>query len=155
MGFDNWMYTLDETLTSVLGQWDIYSTSIFAVLLVFFGYQVFTSRDPDTHPMMLARQAQASPVRQQGESPIFRSSSSPHGMDLNTGLNVRDPGLSKWARGRDGDIRDVWRRVAQGAVDKEGTPTGVKGKIVTVHGSETIIEHNLGEFVPRSAYAEG
>jgi hypothetical protein len=147
---DNWMYALDETLSDVLGQWDKYSTSIVALFLGFFLYQAATRRDPDAHPMILARQAQASPIRNPGESPIFRSHSSPHGMELNSGLNVRDPGLSKWARGRNGDIRDVWRRISSGAIDKEGNLTGVKGRILTVLGSEQVIEHDLGEFTVKT-----
>jgi hypothetical protein len=65
-------------------------------------------------------------------------------MDLTTGLNIRDPGLSKWARGRDGDLRDIWRRVVHGPTDHDGKPTGDKGRILTVLGSEQVIEHNLG-----------
>lgn len=142
--FDNTMLKIDETLTSVLGDWDIYSTSIAALLLAFFAYQVFTRQDPDTHPMLLERQAQASPVRHEGESAVYRSQSSPHGMELNSGLNVRDPGISKWARGRDGDLRDIWRRVVSGVADEAGNPKGEKGRILTVLGSEQVLEHNLG-----------
>lgn len=142
--FDNAMLKLDETLSRVLGEWDMYSTTIAAAIIGFFAYQIFTRRDPDTHPMLLERQAQASAVRHQGQSAVYRSPASPHGMDLNTGLNVRDPGISKWMRGRDGDLRDVWRKIANGATDAEGKSTGEKGRIMTVLGSQQIIEHNLG-----------
>lgn len=63
-------------------------------------------------------------------------------MPLNTGLNVKDPGASKWSRGRDGDIRDVWRQAVNG-VSEQGKPAG-KGKILTVLGAEKVIEHSLG-----------
>jgi hypothetical protein len=141
--FDNMLLKLDETITSILGDWDIYSTSIAAVILVFFAYQVFTKRDPDAHPMLFERQAHASAVRNPGESAVYRSQSSPHGMELNTGLNVQDPGISKWARGRDGNLRDIWR-VVDGPTDENGKPKGERGRILTILGSEQVIEHNLG-----------
>lgn len=146
MGFDNLMLQLDEFVTGVLGQWDIYTTAIFAVVITSFIYSVVNFRDPDAHPMLLARQAQPSPVRQEGESAVFRSQSAPHGMFLNSGLNIKDPGDSKWSRGRDGDLRDIWRRVVAGGLDREGKETGEIGKLFTVLGSENIIEHNLGEY---------
>ncbi|KAE8446170.1 hypothetical protein EG329_012395 [Mollisiaceae sp. DMI_Dod_QoI] len=145
MGFDNLMLQLDEFVTGILGQWDIYTTGIFAVVITSFIYSVITFRDPDAHPMLLARQAQPSPVRQEGESAVFRSHSAPHGIPLNSGLNIKDPGDSKWSRGRDGDIRDIWRRVVAGALDREGKETGEIGKLFTVLGSENIIEHNLAD----------
>jgi len=120
------------------------------VFITFFAYNVLTTRDPDAHPMLLARQAQASPVRQEGESAVFRSHSAPHGVPLNSGLNVKDPGDSKWTRGRDGDLRDVWSKVITGPVDHEGKPNGEPGKILTVLGTENIIDHNLGACFPRN-----
>lgn len=149
MGFgDNLMLTLDETVTHFFGQWDVYTTLIAGCLVTFFAYQVISSRDPDAHPMLLARQAQASPVRQEGQSAVFRSHAAPHGMPLNSGLNVKDPGDSKWSRGRDGDLRDVWNRVVTGGIDREGKETGEKGRLLTVLGSEQIIDHDLGSLFP-------
>jgi hypothetical protein len=142
--FDNMLLKLDETITNVLGDWDVYSTSIAALILVFFSYHVFTRRDPDTHPMLLERQAHASAVRNPGESSVYRSQSVPHGMEMNTGLNVRDPGISKWARGRDGDLRDIWRRAINGPTDENGILKGERGRILTILGSEHVVEHNLG-----------
>jgi hypothetical protein len=98
--------------------------------------------------MLLARQAQASPVRQEGQSAVFRSHSAPHGIPLNSGLNIKDPGDSKWTRGRDGDLRDVWRRVIAGGLDREGKETGEIGKIFTVLGYNHIVEHELGWYDP-------
>jgi hypothetical protein len=146
MGLDNLMLKIDETITGIIREWDIVSTTIAAVLISFFAYQVFTSRDPDAHPMLLARQAQASPVRQQGESAVFRSHSAPHGIPLNSGLQIKDPEDSKWARGKDGDLRDVWRRVLTGALDRDGKETGQIGTIETVLGTENIIKHDLGSY---------
>jgi hypothetical protein len=151
--FDNLMLKLDETLTSILGDWDIYTTSIAVVILSVFAYQLFNRRDPDVHPMLLERQAQRSPVRKKGESAVYRSQSSPHGMELNTGLNVRDPGINKWARGRDGDLRDIWRRVVKGPTDDDGVSKGDRGRIMTVLGIEHIIEHDLGSLLIRTLMA--
>jgi hypothetical protein len=145
MGFgDNLMLKIDETVTGVLGEWDVYTTAILALIVTFFLYQVITTRDPDIHPMLLARQSQASPVRQEGQSAVFRSHSAPHGIPLNSGLNIKDPGDSKWTRGRDGDLRDVWRKVLTGVLDRDGKETGEIGKLFTVLGSEQVLEHNLG-----------
>jgi hypothetical protein len=141
---DNLLLKLDETVTSIVGEWDIYSTAILGSIIVFFAYQVFTSRDPDIHPMLLARQSQASPVRQEGQSAVFRSHSAPHGIPLNSGLQVKDPSDSKWSRGRDGDLRDVWRRVVSGRLDQEGKETGEIGGLMTVLGSEQVLTHDLG-----------
>ncbi|TPX08229.1 uncharacterized protein E0L32_001875 [Thyridium curvatum] len=141
MGFDNAMWHLDQGITGFFGQWNAYSSALVTLLLMIVSYQIFTRQDPDTHPMLLARQAQGSPVRQEGESPVFRSHAAPHGMPLNSGLNVKDAGASKWARGRDGDLRDVWRRAINGAPEGEG-PAG-KGRILTVLGREKVLEHSL------------
>ncbi|KAF4628052.1 hypothetical protein G7Y89_g10100 [Cudoniella acicularis] len=146
MGFgDNLMLQLDETVTGILGQWDIYTTLIFVGIVTFFVWQVISFRDPDAHPMLLARQAQASPVRNDGQSAVFRSHSSPHGMPLNSGLNVKDPGDSKWSRGRDGDLRDIWRKVVTGGLDQEGKETGEKSRLLTILGSEQVIEHDTAD----------
>ena len=142
MGFDNMMLKLDEAITGILSQWDALSTTILAGIILFFAYQVFTASDPDAHPMLLARQSQASPVRQSGESAVFRSHSAPHGIPLNSGLSVKDAGDSKWSRGRDGDLRDIWRRAVGGPVDQDGKENGEIGDLMTVLGSEQIVVHN-------------
>lgn len=141
---DNLLLKLDQTLTGVVSEWDIYTTSIATGIIGFLVYRVVTSRDPDAHPMLLSRQAQGSPVRQEGESAVFRAPSAPHGIPLNTGLSIKDPGDSRWSRGRDGDLRDVWKRVVTGEVDREGKEKGVRGQISTVLGTENIIVHDLG-----------
>ncbi len=142
---DNVMLKLDQVVTGVLREWDLYTSAIFIALLTTYVYLIISSRDPDAHPMLLARQAQGSQVRQEGQSAIFRSHSAPHGIPLNSGLNIKDPGDSKWMRGRDGDLRDVWRRVVAGGLDRVGKETGEIGKLLTVLGSENTIEHNLGK----------
>ncbi|KAM5342484.1 hypothetical protein ACJ41O_013450 [Fusarium nematophilum] len=129
--------SLDAGVTGLFGQWNVYSTGLVTVLLALVSYRVVSTRDPDVHPMLLARQAVPSSVRNEGESPIYRSQAAPHGMPLNSGLNVKDPGASKWSRGRDGDLRDVWRKAAQGG---EG---GATGRLLTVLGSQNVVDHKL------------
>ncbi|CAI6100241.1 unnamed protein product [Clonostachys chloroleuca] len=129
--------SLDAGLGDLAGQWNIYSTGIVTVLIALVGYRVLTATEPDVHPMLLARQSLASPVRQEGESPVYRSQAAPHGMPLNSGLGVKDSGASKWTRGRDGDLRDVWRKAVA------GSESGAKGQLWTVLGSQRKIEHKL------------
>jgi hypothetical protein len=130
--------SLDAGVTNLFGQWNVYSTGLVTLLLAVVSYRVISTRDPDVHPMLLARQAVPSSVRNEGESPIYRSHAAPHGMPLNTGLNVKDTGASKWSRGRDGDLRDIWKRAA------EGGENGAKGRILTVLGSQNVVDHKLG-----------
>ncbi len=142
MSLSNVLARLDMELSSLLGQWNAYSTGIATALVLILTYAVMTRVEPEIHPMLLARQAQGSPVRQEGESPVYRGNSAPHGLPLNTGLNIKDPGASKWAQGRDGDLRDVWRRAVSGPPEGEGEKG--TGRILTVLGSEKVVEHKLG-----------
>ncbi|KAK3297488.1 uncharacterized protein B0H64DRAFT_319031 [Chaetomium fimeti] len=141
---DTLLLRLDESVTGLFGQWNLWTSAIFTVLAGFLTYQIATRQDPDTHPFLLARQAQGSAVRQPGESPIYRAQGSPHGMPLNASLNVKDPGASKWSRGRDGDLRDIWRQAVAG-VQEDGPTKGATGRILTVLGTDKAIEHQLGD----------
>ncbi|KAK3953046.1 hypothetical protein QBC32DRAFT_339914 [Pseudoneurospora amorphoporcata] len=142
--FDNLLLTLDEGITDFFAQWNIYSTIIVTAFIGFVTYQLSTRKDPDTHPMLLVRQSQGSAVRQPGQSPVYRGQSAPHSMPLQTGLNVKDPGASRWARGRDGDLRDIWRQAVAG-VQEDGPNKGAKGKILSVFGTEHVTEHSLDD----------
>ncbi|KAK3997594.1 peroxisomal long chain acyl-CoA synthetase 7 [Cladorrhinum sp. PSN332] len=142
--FDNLLLSIDEGITGLFAQWNVYTSIIFTLFAGIITWQIATRQDPDTHPFLLARQAQGSPVRQPGESPVYRSQAAPHGMPLNAGLNVKDPGASKWSRGRDGDLRDIWRQAIAG-VQEEGPNQGTKGRILTVEGTEHVVEHNLDD----------
>lgn len=152
---------LDSQLEKLLTDWTIYTTIIFLSLVAYLVYPLFFSPEPDTHPLLLARQATASFVRQPGESAVFRSLESPQGYPLRSGLNVKDPGAPKWSSGRDGDIRDVWKQAIAGPVDADGKSTGAAGKILTVLGKEEVVEFGLakltreinsvGEFVKNHA----
>ncbi len=134
---------LDDQLELLFKSWNIYTTLIFLVLISYLLYPLFFTPEPDIHPMILARQATASQVRQPGESAIFRSVETPQSYPLKSGLGVKDPGAPKWASGRDGDLRDVWKRALSGPLDNDGNPTGETSKILTVLGKEEAIEHSF------------
>lgn len=130
---------LDSQLEQLFSTWSIYTTIISISLVAYLLYPVFFSPEPDTHPLLIARQANASPVRQPGESAIFRSLETPYGYPLRSGLNVKDPGAPKWTGGRDGDLRDVWKQAVSGPVDADGKSSGTPGRVLTILGKEEII----------------
>ncbi|GAW18976.1 hypothetical protein ANO14919_084600 [Xylariales sp. No.14919] len=143
MSFGGFLAQLDDGLSSLIGQWNVYSTGIVTLLVLLITYSITSRVEPEIHPMLLARQGHGSPVRQEGESPIYRSNAAPHSMPLNSGLNVKEPGASKWAQGRDGDLRDVWRKAVSGSSEGDGAKG--KGRIFTVLGSERVVEHKLDD----------
>ncbi|OJJ41735.1 hypothetical protein ASPWEDRAFT_179439 [Aspergillus wentii DTO 134E9] len=134
---------LDAVVADVLADWNIYTTLIAGALLAFVVISFVTSKDPDIHPFLLARQSTAFPVRQPGESSAYRSLETPYGFPLRSGLNVKDPGAPKWTSGRKGDLRDVWKSAIRGAIE-EGAVSGKQGKIYTVLGRKAI-EHSLDQ----------
>lgn len=133
----SFLHKLDSQLDSLFASWNVYTTALFIVLTVYFAYPLFFANEPDIHPLLLARQASASPVRQPGESAIYRSQEVPHGYPLRTGLDVKDEDTPKWHPGRNGDLRDVWRQAAkeQKPTDAESTPQ--PSKIHAIMGKET------------------
>ena len=70
---------LDGSISDILAAWNIYTTLIAFSIVGFLAFVIYDSADADTHPLLLARQAVASYVRQPGESAIFRSPETPHG----------------------------------------------------------------------------
>ncbi|KAL9039628.1 MAG: hypothetical protein Q9214_004800, partial [Letrouitia sp. 1 TL-2023] len=134
---------LDAQLERLFAGYNIYTTLILIGIFTYLVYPLFFSKDPDTHPFLLARQSSASFVRQPGESAIFRSLETPHGYPLRSGLNVKDPGAPKWSSGKDGDLRDVWRKAVQGPTSDDGKSTGLPGKVLTVLGKAEVVEHKL------------
>lgn len=136
---------LDAAIADFFSSWNIWTTILIVILTFFLVYPLLTGKDPDTHPFLLARQAQIAPIRNSGESAVYRAIDIPHGYPLRAGLGVKDPGTPKWSAGRPGDLRDIWRSAVRGAVKEDGTPTGEKGKILTVLGREKVIEHNLDD----------
>ena len=156
MGVANLLQSLDEALSDLVTSWNSYSTGLATMLLGIVIYRVVSSSDPDVHPLLLARQAEHNRIRMPGESPVYNSRYTER---LLTGLNVRDvavPGqrTSPWAKGRDGDLRDVWKRVLLGHEKQPNLAGPVqgdvvdgvrkRGRFVTVLG-QTIVEHELGE----------
>lgn len=139
------MEKIDAQLSELFSSWSIYTTILAVAICAWIAYPLLTSKDPDTHPLLLARQSTASQVRQPGESAIYRSLAAPHGYPLRTGLSVRDKDAPKWAGGQDGDLRDVWRKAVRGIVTPDGVETGLRGKISTVLGRENVVEHDLDD----------
>src|SRR6201994_1971806 len=88
---------MDVAIADFLSSWNIWSTILSLALVAFLIYPVLTGRDPDTHPFLLARQAQIAPVRQEGESAVYRAVDIPHGYPLRASLGVKDPGTPKWS----------------------------------------------------------
>lgn len=64
---------------------------------------------------------------------------------LRTGLAVKPPGTPMYSAGKDGDLRDIWRRVTGEIPLEKSTDTSAKGKIMTVLGKEDIVDHNVDE----------
>lgn len=137
---------VDSQIESILAEWNVYTTLLALVLIVYLISPLFLSTEPDVHPLLLARQSAASYVRQPKESAVFRSLELPHGYPLKSGLNVKDAGQPKWTSGKDGDLRDVWKRAVSGPVDADGKPTGVEAaKVITTYGKEEVIEYNFAK----------
>lgn len=134
---------LDAQLDELFRGWNFLTLIILTALLIVLIYPLVTARDPDTHPLLLSRQANISAVRQPKESAVHRSLEVPHGYPLKSGLNVRDSRVSRYASGRDGDLRSTWRQAVSGELDSNSQPTGKVGKFVTVRGSERAIEQDL------------
>ena len=134
---------LDSTFQNAAAEWNVTSTVLLVIFLAILGYSVFSAKEPDVHPYLLARQAGTSPIRQSGQSAVYRAIEIPFGYPLRAGLGVKDPGAPRWTSGRDGDLRDIWRRAVQGPTNDDGSPTGEKAKIVTVLGRETVIENEI------------
>jgi hypothetical protein len=147
----NMIEQLDAQLADLLSGWNLYSTLLALAIVGYFAYTIVTAEDPDTHPMILLRQSSPGYVRNKGESAVYRSPEVPHGYPLRTGLNVKAPGAPAYAGGKDGDLRDIWRRVT-GEIPLEKThggsvsgAGGAQAKILTVLGKVEVIEHNISE----------
>jgi len=133
----NVLEQIDAQVAEILAGWNLYTTVIVLVLAAFVAYPLISFAEPDTHPLLLARQARPAPVRNQGESAVYRSLETPHGYPLRAGLSVKDDDAPRWSAGRDGDLRDVWRAFAK------GSPEGARGKIMTVFGKDSVDEHEI------------
>jgi hypothetical protein len=140
---DALLVRVDSVLNDIFAGWSLSTTVIATCFFFFLAYPWLTWKDPDTHPFLLARQAAASPVRQPGESAVYRSVEVPYGYPLRSGLNVKDPGAPKWSSGRNGDLRDVWIQAMRGPIKDDGSATGSKSKFLTVLGREQVVQRSL------------
>lgn len=134
---------LDASIASLLSDWTLLTTILALVLISLILYPIIFPAEPDTHPLLLARQSAIEPVRNKHESAVYRSPEVPPGAPLKSGLNVKAAGAARWTSGRDGDLRDIWREVQKGGqsdADGKEIPTGL---IMTVLGKEELIEHSV------------
>ena len=134
---------LDAKIAELLASWNIYTTVIAVLLAALVASPLIFWDEPDTHPLLLARQAQPSPIRHPGESATYRSTEVPYGYPLKRGLNVKDAATPKWTSGRDGDLRDIWREVIKAV--GSGDATSPASMIMTVHGKEAAVQHELAD----------
>ena len=142
---------IDVAISDLLTGWNVYTTLIAFAIVGFLGFIIYDSADADTHPLLLARQAQASYVRQPGESAVFRSPETPHGYPLRTGLAVRPPGAPMYSAGKDGDLRDIWRRVTGEIPLEKGAKSSGTANIMTVFGKEGVTEHKVEDITKEIA----
>ena len=134
---------VDQLIADWLSQWNIASTIIAGLVLIVVVFPLFMSKEADIHPFLLARQANQSPIRLEGDSATYRSTEIPYGYPMRSGLAIKDPGASKWTAGRDGDLRDVWRQAVTGSKKDDGSSISPTAKITTILGVEKVIEHDL------------
>jgi hypothetical protein len=144
----NILEDIDNQIANLLSGWNIYSF-VFLALLGVLVYSFVAVQDPDIHPLILCRQSVTGMIRNQGESAVYRAPDVSHGLPLRSGLNVKLPGDPPYTAGRDGDLRDIWKRVT-GELPMpaiRGTPpsTDKPPKILTVFGKEEITDHSIPE----------
>lgn len=133
---------LDQQLVELFAGWNSTTTLLVLAIAGFLGYSIYLGlEDPDIHPMLLQRSSIPAGIRQPGESAIYRSPHVPHGYPLQAGLSI--PGQQRYER-RDGDLRDVWRKVLGDLPADQGEAKRSPGKILTVLGKE-VVEHNFDE----------
>lgn len=136
---------IDAAIASFFSTGNAFTVILAGCLVIALLWPILMGKDPDIHPFLLARQAQASPVRQPGESAIYRANEVHYGYPLRKGLGVKDPGAPAWSPGRDGDLRDIWRKAAEGANDEKASSTRHKGKFLTILGRERVTEQSVDE----------
>lgn len=134
---------LDTQLELFFADWNIWTTFLLFAAFFTLIYPLIDPSEPDTHPLLLSRQASIAPVRYPGESAVYRAVEVPHGFPLKSGLNVKAKGSSRWSAGKDGDIRDIWRRAIEGPTSEDGQSSGPSGEILTVYGKEEFEKHDL------------
>ena len=139
----DYLAQLDAQLASLLSDWSAITTLLAVAIAAFVAYPIFYLEEPDTHPLLLARQSSAAPIRNRNESAAYRSPEVPYGTPLKAGLGVKDANAPRWAPGKNGDLRDVWREVLRGGRTGDDGNEVPKGAIMTVFGKEQVVEHDL------------
>lgn len=56
---------------------------------------------------------------------------------------MKPPGAPAYTAGKDGDLRDIWRRVTGEIPLDKNASAGRSGKILTIFGKEDITEHSI------------
>lgn len=130
--------SLDAAIASFFASHNPFTWILIGIITIFLVYPLFMSSDPDIHPFLLARQATAAPIRNSGESPVYRALDVPHGYPLRSSLGVKDPGAPKWTSGRQGDVRDVLARAVRGPLNAngDGYDASKVGKLLTLTGKD-------------------
>lgn len=151
--------SLDGQIEQLFSSWNSWSSLLVIALISTVTYSFVTAREPDTHPLLLSRQASVSQVRQPGESAVYRSVDTAHGLALRSGLNVKGAGASKWAAGKDGDLRDIWRAVVLGSGNRDDQ---TQHRLQTILGRERTLQHTakdlnrqlnaIGSYVDKKKY---
>ncbi|KAF2721136.1 AMP-extracellular domain-containing protein [Polychaeton citri CBS 116435] len=139
----NWIEQADEAVADAFRDWNLYTTIIALAIAAVLAYPILYPSEPDTHPLLLAKQSLVGLVRNKNESASYRSPETPQGYPMKSGLNVKAPGAARWAAGKDGDLRDIWREVARGGSGGFDGKTIPKGIIMTVLGKEEVVEHEI------------
>ena len=151
---------VDAKIADLFSGWNVYSSALLVSIVAFTAWTLYNTQDADTHPLLLARQAHPSYVRNAGESAVYRSPEAPHGCKsanvapistdlfadpLRTGLGVKAPGAPMYTSGRDGDLRDIWRRVCGELSLDNNTAADQIGKVMTVFGRKDTTDHNIAD----------
>jgi hypothetical protein len=139
--------SLDALIASFFASHNPVTYLLLGIITVTLVYPLFTSSDPDIHPFLLARQSSAAPIRNSGESPVYRALDVPHGYPLKASLGVKDPGAPKWTAGRQGDVRDVLARALRGPLKEDGSGYDATkvGKLITLLGKDKSTSTEMSE----------
>lgn len=141
--------SLDALIASFFASHNPITYLLLGIITVTLVYPLFTSSDPDIHPFLLARQSSAAPIRNSGESPVYRALDVPHGYPLRASLGVKDPGAPKWTAGRQGDLRDVLARAVRGPLKEDGSgyDAAKVGKLITLLGKDKSVSTEMDDFM--------
>jgi hypothetical protein len=148
--------SIDAAIASFFASHNPITYILLAIVTIFLVYPLFVPSDPDLHPFLLARQSQGAPIRNHGESPVYRALEVPHGYPLKASLGVKDPGAPKWTAGRQGDLRDILTRAVRGPAKEDGNGHDASkvGKVFTLLGKDRSVATEMSELA-RIANAVG